>query len=144
VNTPEPRCILTTQEPGAAESIVALLKENGFDASIQAVAEKGLEGVGAMSGFGSETKGIFLPDEDQATQAIAFLREALAPPEPTEPEKEYDIVVVCEECGHQVIFSSKLKGTVQECPKCIAYMDVPDEEDDFDYGEPEEDEGVKG
>ena len=38
------------------------------------------------------------------------------------------IEVVCDECGTRSPFSARLKGTVQQCPHCHAYVDVGDDE----------------
>lgn len=37
------------------------------------------------------------------------------------------IEVVCEECGSPSSFSAAQRGSVQECPKCGAYLDVGDD-----------------
>lgn len=34
------------------------------------------------------------------------------------------IEVTCDECGEKTKFPGDLHGTVQECPKCTAYLDV--------------------
>lgn len=37
------------------------------------------------------------------------------------------ILVTCEECGTQSAFPAVQKGSVQNCPKCDAYVDVGDD-----------------
>lgn len=50
--------------------------------------------------------------------------------------------LTCEECGKLMTFPLSALGTVQTCPHCGEYVDVPgdDDEDDFDWSEDEEDE----
>jgi hypothetical protein len=38
------------------------------------------------------------------------------------------VEAVCEECGCRASFPAQERGTVQECPKCGAYLDVGDAE----------------
>ncbi len=48
---------------------------------------------------------------------------------------------ICEECGVNTKYPSHTRGTVQTCPQCFAYVDVPGGQNDFedwDVGEPEE------
>jgi hypothetical protein len=46
------------------------------------------------------------------------------------------IEAVCEACGSRAQFSAALRGSVQECPKCGAYLDVGEDElpDGWDEG----------
>ncbi len=39
------------------------------------------------------------------------------------------ILVACEECGAQSAFPAAQQGSVQNCPKCDAYVDVGDTEE---------------
>lgn len=43
------------------------------------------------------------------------------------------IAVICEECGAESDFPAELRGTVQSCPTCRAYMDVGDDDPGFDW-----------
>jgi hypothetical protein len=44
-------------------------------------------------------------------------------------QREGDWVqAVCEECGRKSIFGASKAGTIQDCPHCRAYLDVPDDE----------------
>ncbi|HEY1376796.1 MAG TPA: hypothetical protein VGF55_08370, partial [Gemmataceae bacterium] len=44
----------------------------------------------------------------------------------------------CEECGQSSTFPAAEQGTIQTCPHCGAMLDVPDPDDDWDVGEPDE------
>jgi len=50
------------------------------------------------------------------------------------------IEVVCEECGARSPFPAAQKGSVQQCPQCGAFLDVGDQPEDWDDGEPVEEE----
>ncbi|MFL5329497.1 MAG: DUF2007 domain-containing protein [Gemmataceae bacterium] len=43
-----------------------------------------------------------------------------------------DLEATCEECGKASTFAAALAGTIQTCPHCKAFMDVGDDELDFD------------
>lgn len=38
--------------------------------------------------------------------------------------EQSSIEATCEECGHTSFFPAAQRGTVQDCPRCGAYMDV--------------------
>jgi hypothetical protein len=45
------------------------------------------------------------------------------------------VEAVCEECGHSNSFPAAQRGSVQQCEKCGAYLDVGDEETTADDDE---------
>jgi len=47
------------------------------------------------------------------------------------------IDVICEDCGTSTSFSAQQRGTVQVCPRCSSYVDVPGGEDEFDWTDAE-------
>jgi hypothetical protein len=54
------------------------------------------------------------------------------------------VEVVCEECGRASEFPASEMGTVQECPHCEEYIDIPDPSDQWgeaESGTPDEGEG---
>jgi hypothetical protein len=61
-----------------------------------------------------------------AERAFAVVAEARA--EPGSSAGGADAVeCLCEGCGDRVSFSRGQRGTVQECPRCGGYIDVPQE-----------------
>jgi hypothetical protein len=83
-------------------------------------------------------------DRDQIDRAGPFLAEYQQKKEKEMimesapgPADETPIDVVCEECGKITNFPSGLRGHVQTCPHCGAFVDVGGP-DDMDYGESEE------
>lgn len=54
---------------------------------------------------------------------------------PGNPEQTF-VTAVCEECGESTQFAGTMLSTVQDCPHCGKFMDVGAPPDDFDPGEP--------
>lgn len=55
------------------------------------------------------------------------------------PRTGETVFLVCDRCDSEVTFDASLEGSVQNCPKCGAYIDVVwQDEDDEDWGEPED------
>lgn len=52
------------------------------------------------------------------------------------------VEVTCESCGQHVSFPADQRGTVQECPKCTAYLDVGGDSGDWDDTPIDEDGGA--
>lgn len=44
-----------------------------------------------------------------------------------------EVVVTCDECGQQGFFPGELAGTVQDCPHCGTYLDIPGGPDEYDW-----------
>ena len=67
-------------------------------------------------------------DSDAAAQAGALIDEHLA--ERSRAQQADDarppIAAICEECGQSADFPYAQRGTVQTCPACSEYLDVPD------------------
>jgi hypothetical protein len=69
-------------------------------------------------------------DRDDVERAVASLEDyerRSAERRGTAPIDERPVEAVCEECGATSQFSPGQRGSVQNCPKCGAYMDVEDE-----------------
>ena len=67
-------------------------------------------------------------DPAQADQAKALVREHLQQrkEKTDEPAMGRTIEAVCEECGKATRFPFEQRGTVQTCPHCRQYLDVPE------------------
>lgn len=79
-------------------------------------------------------------DQERAVAALADLERLAgeATAEDAAPLDPTPVDVVCE-CGVTTPFHGSLRGTVQECPSCGAYLDVAVEADGEDWGTPEDD-----
>src|SRR5206468_3082965 len=73
-------------------------------------------------------------DADRARQLIAENAEEL---QAKRGDRTGDVEARCEECETATIFPAADAGTVQKCPNCGAYLDVPGADEEWDVGEPE-------
>lgn len=133
--------LLSVEDPAVAEAIVAWLSAQDIPAEVRDGDHTDSTGLAAITETLS-TKEVWLKDESHHDRAMRIIEEqARQLQKHREEVPEYEIALTCEKCGKQMVFSSKLRGTVQECPECGEFVDVPDEEeDDFDYGQPEDSE----
>jgi predicted RNA-binding Zn-ribbon protein involved in translation (DUF1610 family) len=128
--------LLSVEDPAVAEAIVAWLAAQEIEAEVRDGALSDSTGLAPEA----NQKEVWLRDPEQRALAIQIIeKEAQRLTIQRETEEEYEIVLDCESCGQRMVFSSKVKGTVQECPHCAEYVDIPDPNDeDFDYGQPED------
>jgi hypothetical protein len=133
--------LFSTEDPAVAEAIVAWLSAQDIPAETRDGDHTDSTGLAAMTESLS-VKEVWLKDESHRERALQVVeQQAKRLHEHREEGPEYEIALTCEKCGRQMVFSSKLRGTVQECPECAEYVDIPDEgDDDFDYGQPEDEE----
>lgn len=133
--------LLSTEDPAVAEAIVAWLSAQDIPAETRDGDHTDSTGMAAITESLS-VKEVWLKDESHRERAMQVIeQEEKRLRQHREEGPEYEIALTCEVCGKQMVFSSKLRGTVQMCPACGEYVDVPDdEEDDFDYGQPEDEE----
>ncbi len=62
-------------------------------------------------------------DIEKALEALKEAREELGV---AEGAALGEVSLTCESCGETVAFPGKTRGTVQNCPKCQEYLDVPE------------------
>lgn len=116
----EPICIRRTATLEEAAIVVAWLAEEGVEAEI---ADPENPGVMAFGFTDKEGIAICVADTDSAARAKKLLTEhdrqraASAAVE--------GVTVTCESCGTANPFGADVRGSVQQCMKCSAYMDVP-------------------
>ncbi len=68
---------------------------------------------------------------------VKYEQERSERPNPTTQEDTKPIEVVCEECGKPSLFTASNRSTIQDCPQCGAYVDVPGGNDEYDWSEAE-------
>ena len=122
----KPICIRKASTIEEAEVIVAWLEDQGIQAQIPDRDNPGVFAFGVTDVEGVE---IFVADEEMAERARTLL---------IEHGKQHDqaadqdtagtaIEVTCGECSHVASFHPDKAGSVQQCPGCNAYLDVPGE-----------------
>jgi hypothetical protein len=140
-------CVYVADSPGVAEVIVIWLGEQGVPAQVMNTATLGgLDGLTPWSSTGVASAGIeiWVNDLAQADEARKLLEEHdkdIAAKREKAASTVGPVAVVCEECGHETLFSGKQVGSTQECEECGAYLDVPGpDDDDWDEDDDEDDE----
>ncbi len=120
----QPVCVRRTSTVEEAAIIVGWLQERGVGATVLDPDNPGVMAFGVTDPEGIE---IFVADVETAERAKALLVEhdqqrttAAATDAPGGT-----LEVTCESCGQTSMFAAISRGTVQECPECGAYLDVP-------------------
>jgi len=54
------------------------------------------------------------------------------------PHSDEPVLARCEECGTERKLAGRFRGSVQNCGECGAYIDVPGDDDLYDWSEAEE------
>ena len=120
----KPICIRRAATLEEAEILVAWLAERDIKATITDRDNPGAFAFGVTDTEGIE---VFVADEESARQAKQLLaehdRERAARQETDDAGGEVE--VTCEECQCACSFPAAQRGSVQECPECGAYVDVP-------------------
>jgi hypothetical protein len=110
---------------GQADVIVAWLQEQGINALVVNRDEVGTLNVPVL--FGTHGVEIGVTDAAQAERATVLLRDHYqhAPASSSAPGSGPTVEAVCEECGEKAVFPYAQRGTVQDCPHCGEFVDVP-------------------
>ncbi len=135
----DPMCVFVASDAGQAAAVVNWLEQQDVPARMMdTMTMGGLEGLTGWVGVsarGIEVWVLRQADAERAKalvaehhQAITALLEKKASAGP--------VFADCEECGHRSVFAGDQRGTVQNCPHCGRYMDVPD-------GDAPEEDGVE-
>ena len=101
-----------------AAAIVSVLSEQGIGATATG---------GLTAGFKAEAPGevnvlVAAADAARAMQVLDEFRTAAAKPE----QRDEAIRFACETCEQPVEFPGSTAGTIQSCPECDEWLDVPE------------------
>ena len=137
----DPRCVYVTDDLSAADVISSLLTSHGIPAQVMNQATLGgLLGLTWLSSKGVSSVGIEVwainPDQVEAARALLDQHTDLLQQKAIRLEQLGPVEATCEECGHKAIFPGKERGTIQECPKCREYIDVPNPGYDSEWESP--------
>ncbi len=116
-------CVYRAADIGEADIVAAWLSDQGIAAHVKdqylgsqlplTVAPKGIE--------------VCVVDPQQAERAKALVREHVEQRrEKNEAGQGRSVEAVCEECGKTSRFPFGQRETVQTCPHCRNYLDVPE------------------
>ncbi|MEQ8790570.1 MAG: DUF2007 domain-containing protein [Pirellulaceae bacterium] len=140
------RCVFVTDDLGVADVVVTLLGHEGVEAQVMDRGTLGgLLGLTVWSKTGVSANGVEVwvsevDDAPRARQLVEAMDQQKAKRRQVS-EQLGPVDAACEECGAVTNFPANQRGTVQDCPHCGEYLDVPggDEEETVDWGEPAED-----
>ena len=118
-----PVIVRRTRTVEEADIIVAWLDGHGVKATVLDRENPGVFAFGVTDREGIE---IVVADQETAARAEALL-EAHDRERAQAAASPGTVDVTCEECQEVRTFSSDLRGTVQECPECGTFLDVPKE-----------------
>jgi hypothetical protein len=126
-----------------ARHLVDRLSDVGIEAHV--LEDLSLAGLGMIGGsmLNNYSPKLMVGERD-VEAAVSVLREydrdreARAAYERATGETGYTLPALCVECGKTALYREAERGTVQKCPFCRAHVDVGDEEDEGDWGEPED------
>ena len=121
----EKHCVYRAADIGEADIVVDWLSKRGIAAEVKerhAAATMQVPMIVAPAGIE-----VCVIDPNEADHARNLLRDHFAglKGEPQPEESDRTVEATCEECGGTVSFPSGQRGTVQLCPHCHAYIDVP-------------------
>ena len=134
----DPKCVYVTDSPGNADVVANLLEHEGILAKVMDRSSLGgLLGLTIWSTSGVSSRGleVWVVDESHVADARNLLAKFEAETERNKQRTDTSapIDAQCEDCGETTTFTGNLRGSVQDCPHCGEYMDVPGGDDDFDW-----------
>ena len=144
------RCVYVADHQHEVALVLALLREDGIEGNAANSATLGgLEGVtGWVPRAGTKGIEIWVNDLSEADKARTLLAQRMAEVQEVRTARQTrtgTVDVTCPKCEQTSAFPAAEQGTVQSCPKCSAYIDIPDPDDATewpdDFGTPEEEEG---
>src|SRR5437762_4778460 len=141
----DPKCVHVDDNLAHAQVVVGWLGAHGIEAEVMnEMTLGGFEGLVSILPSKLSFRGVevWVNDPADADRARQLIADHAAELQATRASRTGEVEAVCEECGQTTTFTAAEQGTVQQCPHCGAYLDVPDpgEESDDDFGA----EGVEG
>jgi len=139
MSTHDPSCVFVTGDRTAAQLIVQWLQEQEINAEVQTHLPES-DGVGLTPMSDADMRGrqeIHITELDRAEEIRELIlqnqEELIERAQAIETAPQQDVLVTCETCGNTAVFAAEYQGTVQDCPHCGAYLDVPGGADEFDW-----------
>jgi hypothetical protein len=137
----DPKCVHVDQNLASANLVATWLGGQGIPAEVMnEMTLGGFEGLVSILPSKLSFRGVEVwvnnpADVGRARQLLAGRKVEVE----TKTARTGTVEATCDECGGVATFSAAEQGTIQDCPHCRAMLDVPDPDEDWDVGEPEED-----
>lgn len=119
-----------------AHLVCGLLRDAGIEATVvEDVSQAGVSAWGLLAGIHKPQVWIERDEIERARPVLTEYERRNADRRAAERaaagrsggEEDWPIDVPCEECGTRSEFPAALRGTVQSCPRCRAFVDVENE-----------------
>jgi hypothetical protein len=136
----DPKCVYIADSLPKADLIAAWLSARDIPAQVMnRYTWGGFEGLtGLAPGVCHKGMEVWVIHPEQAAAAQALLEthaEQLAAERAERAARTGRVTAVCEECGQSSEFPAAMQGTVENCPHCRKWIDVPGPDDDWDGSE---------
>jgi len=133
----DPKCVYVAGDMGTASVIVGFLGAHNIPAQLMnQMTLGGFEGLTPWApGISHKGIEVWVIDPEDATKALTLLKEQgeqIAADAEARAGLTGTVSVVCDECGRSAEFPASEMGTVQDCPHCHRWIDVPDPHDHWD------------
>src|SRR5262249_35508875 len=144
------RCVFVADYHHEAALVISLLAEESIDAAVVNDATLGgLEGVvSIIPRAGIKGLEVWVNDvaqADRAREVLARRDEEVTAKRAARAARSGSVDVQCPACRKISPFPASEQGTVQECPRCGEYLDVPEPDESLvwpeDFGRPEDADG---
>ena len=129
------RCVFVADTQAAAQGTALWLESQGIEIHL---VDKTTLGFSHGVSFASNDPAadgwqIWVKDLTQ----VELARELLHEREEAKRQKSElgTIEATCEECGATQSFDGRFRGTIQNCPQCGRYLDVPGADDPYEWPE---------
>jgi hypothetical protein len=135
------KCVYVADNIALAHTVVGWLGEQGIAAEVMnEMTLGGFEGLtawlpGKLSLRGVEVWVTDPAEADRGRELVSACMHLLEAVGESRANRVGSAEAVCEECGAAAIFSASEQGTVQKCPHCGAYIDVPDPDENWPIDE---------
>src|SRR5215208_3830522 len=121
------QCVFVADDPSHAEAVVGWLAAQDISArALDASSLGGMDGLSAVAGAGAHGLEVWVDAPDEAEKARRLLVEFEARRRADREARAGTVAVACEGCGKASTFAAAGQGTVQDCPHCGGFLDVPD------------------
>jgi hypothetical protein len=127
----DPKCVFVANNATHASVVVNWLEHQGVAAQVMdRMTFGGLEGLTVWTGASSRGIEIWVMQETDIEPAKTLIAEHEQEISSLVADKAAagPVTARCEECGRTTRFPGEHRGTVQDCPHCGEYVDVPDDD----------------
>ena len=129
----DPKCVFVANDVAHAAATVNWLEHQDVRAQVMdSLTHGGLDGLNAWTGVSARGIEVWVLDPSDVDRAKTLVAQHQKTLESLLVKKASagPVSAHCEECGREGTFPGEHRGTVQTCPHCGAYLDVPDGDED--------------